>query len=77
MGDDNIDDPRSVYPPRYTGQLQSMAGRIEWLRVRQEGLRSNIAVLERGGEPPPARLETLHSDLALVDDELRAMGVDP
>lgn len=74
MGDDNIDDPRSVYPPRYTGQLQSMAGRIEWLRVKRDELRSNIAVLERGDEPPADRLETFRTKLAAVNNELGALG---
>ena len=73
MGDD---DPRSIYPPPVTGRLQSTARRIDWLRVRRDDLRSNIAVLERGGEPPAARLET-RTDLAGIDDELRALGVDP
>ena len=71
------DDPRGIYPPRFTGQLQSTARRIEWLRVRRDDLRSNIAVLERGGEPPAARLERLRTDLAVIEDELRALGVDP
>jgi hypothetical protein len=71
------DGPRSIYPPPVTGRLQSTARRIDWLRVRRDDLRSNIAVLERGGEPPAARLETLRTDLAGIEDELRALGVDP
>ena len=71
------DDPRSIYPPPVTGRLQSTARRIDWLRVRRDDLRSNIAVLERGGEPTAARLETLRTDHAGIEDELRALGVDP
>ena len=60
---------------RQTDPLQEMAlGNRQ--RVRDD-LRSNIAVLERGGEPPAGRLETLHTDLAGIEDELRALGVDP
>ncbi len=67
-------DPRRIYPPPITGHLQSKAKRAEWLRVRRDDLRSTIAVLERGGGPPPGRLETLRTELAGVDDELRALG---
>ena len=61
------DDHRSIYPPPVTGRLQSTARRIDWLRVRRDDLRSNIAVLERGGEPPAARLEALRTDLAGIE----------
>jgi hypothetical protein len=38
--------------------------------------RSSIAVLERGSEPPAALLEALRTELAVVEEELRALGVD-
>ena len=76
MSDYNTDDPRSIYPPRIAQHLQSKANRIKALRVRRDGLRSSIAVLERGSEPPAALLEALRTELAGVEEELRALGVD-
>jgi hypothetical protein len=76
MTDDNIDDPRSIYPPRVTGLLQSKAKRIKCLRVRRDALRSSIAVLGRGSEPPAAQLEALRTELVGVEDELRALGAE-
>ena len=72
MTDDNIDD---LAPP--SGLLESRERRTDWLRVRLDDLRSNIAVLLLGDEPPVGQLEALRTELASVKDELRALGVDP
>jgi hypothetical protein len=77
MTDDNIDDPRKAYAPPSAGPLEPRARHVDWLRKRRDELRSNIAVLESAAEPPPGRLEALRAELAGVEDELRALGVDP
>ena len=76
MTDDNIDALRKAYAPP-SSLLESRERRTGWLRVRLDDLRSNIAVLLLGDEPPVGQLEALRTELASVKDELRALGVDP
>ena len=58
------DDPRSLYSTARYRTPSSTTRRIDCLRVRRADVHSNIAVLERGGEPSAARLETLLTSLA-------------